>query len=87
MKQLVRAKQISETNILPKYVDEEILQLIVTGSTGEKYLVSCNEYGIWRCDCKNFEIHGVNEETGSYLCKHVIAAINFLQNHDISRVD
>lgn len=87
MKQLMRAGNISDANILPIYVDEEILQLIVTGSTGEKYMVSCNEYGVWRCDCKNFEIHAFHEETGSYLCKHVLAAINFLQNHDISRVD
>ncbi len=86
MKQLMRAGNISDANILPIYVDEEILQIFVNGSNGEKYQVSCNEYGVWHCECQNFNIHGLHEDTGSYLCKHIIAVLNYLQTHDISNM-
>lgn len=79
MKQLAKASKMLDQNITILHLDEELIELEFTSETDpkKKYLISW--WGnLWRCDCEDFHYHGLNIESASYLCKHLLKAILFL---------
>lgn len=78
MPRLKRASQITEANITPIYIDDELIQVKVK-SGNKTYLVSCLD-DLFRCNCDDFVNRGVNREEGSFLCKHCLAVINYIMN-------
>jgi hypothetical protein len=85
MARLKRASQISETNITPIFIDDELIQVEIRSGTNT-YLVSCNG-DLWRCNCDDFVNRGVNREEGSFCCKHCLAVINFLMSHGSEEIE
>lgn len=43
------------------------------------YLVSCVD-NLFRCNCHDFTVRGLNKADGSFLCKHCLAVIGFIMN-------
>lgn len=81
MEKMVKASFMSDVNITPLVLDEDIIQLkFKSESSDEVYLVSKNEYDEWKCDCPDYMIH-CGEEGCSYLCKHLLKAISYLFEH------
>lgn len=82
MDKMVQASLLSDINITPLILEEDMIQLEFKSETqpDEKYLVSMNEYGDWKCDCPNYIYH-VGDECSSYLCKHILKAITYLNEH------
>jgi len=78
LKRIKRASLISDANITPIYIDDELVQIEVK-SGANTYLVSCLD-DLFRCTCDDFINRGVNREEGSFLCKHCLSVINFLMN-------
>lgn len=69
-------------NVKIIHQDSEELQVIVTSSnSNDEYLVSCVDE-LWRCDCHDYMINGLHKDCGSYLCKHIISVLYFLQNKE-----
>ncbi|MBF4469157.1 MAG: hypothetical protein ISP01_07100 [Methanobrevibacter arboriphilus] len=45
-----------------------------------EYLVSCVD-NLFRCNCQDFNNRGVNQDLGSFTCKHCLAVIGFIMNN------
>lgn len=82
MGKLAKAYSMSDVNITPLVLDEDMIQLEFASESNpdEKYLVSMNDYGEWKCDCPDYIYH-VGDECSSYLCKHILKAILYLHEH------
>lgn len=85
MARLKRASLISDANITPVFIDDELIQIEVK-SGNNTYCVSVLD-DLFRCNCDDFVNRGVNREDGSFLCKHCLAVINFLINMDSARIE
>ena len=80
MKKIIKANEIKEENIKVIHKDEEIIQLLFKSANNtSEYLVSKNEYDYWRCDCPDYTRH--NSKEGSYICKHIIKALYYLDKN------
>lgn len=78
LKRIANAKAMTK-NVKIIYQDCEELQAIVTSSNiTDEYLVSCVDE-LWRCDCHDYMINGLHKEEASYLCKHIMAVLFYLQ--------
>lgn len=88
LQKLTKAELVSDANITPLILEDDLVQLEFQSlnNPDEKYLVSMNEYELWRCDCPDYTYRGLNHDEGSYLCKHIMAVLNYLQNHDIGNM-
>ncbi|MGL6298834.1 MAG: SWIM zinc finger family protein [Methanobacteriaceae archaeon] len=76
IKTLIRAGEILE--VRTDLVTDEDSDFKVKSANSDKwYAVSCRNM-LWRCDCKDFEVHGLHKNDGSYLCKHIYAVIESL---------
>ena len=73
MKNFSKAQKISLTQLNPLFIDDEFIDVEVTGD-GDKYEVT-NNFGLWRCTCPDYTYRGVGHEDGSYLCKHCISVL------------
>lgn len=80
LKKLSKAELVSDANITPLILQDDMIQFEFQSlnNPDEKYLVTMNEYNLWRCDCPDFTYRGLEHEEGSYMCKHIIAAILYL---------
>lgn len=79
LQKLTKAELVSDANITPLILQDDMIQLeFQSVNSDEKYLVSMNEYNLWRCDCPDYTYRGLEHEEGSYMCKHIIAAILYL---------
>lgn len=82
IKTIQKAKNI--TNITKILADDEDCRFKVkSASNNEYYNVSCLNT-LWRCDCKDFEVHALHKDDGSYLCKHIYAVISTLSGLSIA---
>ena len=78
LKRLEKAKSLID-NIEVIIQDDEELHVNVTSSNSdEKYLVSCVD-GIYHCDCTDFYVNGLNKDCGSFICKHIITTLFYLE--------
>ncbi len=88
MNRIKKASQISEANIIPLFIDEELVQCEI--KSNKKYY-SINRWGgIYICDCADFEYRSFikhylkqkrknsdfNDE--QFKCKHILAIENYL---------
>lgn len=80
-KKIKKANEIKDENIKILVHDDEVIQIQITSqNNNQQYLVSKNEYDYWRCDCPDFIIH--NSREGSYICKHILKTLYFLNKEE-----
>ena len=78
LERIANAKALTH-NVEIIYQDEEELQAVVTSqNTTEQYLISCVDE-LWYCTCEDFHIHGLNNDTKLYVCKHMLATFFHLK--------
>lgn len=82
---LKKASEISEANITPVFIDDELIQIEVQSGANTYLVSSYND--LFRCNCDDFVNRGVNREEGSFLCKHCLAVINYLMNNDPEMIE
>ena len=80
-KKIKKANEINDENIEILFHDDEVIQIQITSqNNNQQYLVSKNEYDYWRCDCPDFIRH--NSREGSYICKHILKTLYFLNKEE-----
>lgn len=60
--------------------DGELIAYLIPSSRGEGYLVTAYG-GLLRCECPDY--HYRKDPAGSYLCKHILAAIKKIEEEEI----
>lgn len=76
-----KASEISEADITPLFLSNDMIQLEFRSNSGENNIVNMDEYGLWCCTCENYQFG--KSEYGEYCCKHILRAIVYIsQNKD-----
>ena len=77
LKRIANARTITK-NVAIIYQDDEEVQAIVTSqNTDDEYLVSCVA-DLFRCECHDFFLNGLHNDSGAYMCKHILSLLFYL---------